>query len=77
MAGQQLQSKKASDTVSSEECTQYSQAWESEDNSSQDVAESSKMVEQGESAVKVVGEQTGDIIQDLGTITAKFTVSKV
>jgi hypothetical protein len=57
-AGRQLRSKKAGDTVSSEECTQYGQAWESED--------STKMLEQGESTGTVVGEQTGDVIQDLG-----------
>jgi hypothetical protein len=66
MAGRQLRSKKTGDTVPSEECTQYSKAWESEDNTNQDVDENSKMLEQGESAGTVLGEPTGDVIQDLG-----------
>jgi hypothetical protein len=55
MAGRQLRSKKASDSV-----------WSEKDNSSQDVFESNKILEQGESAGKVVAEKIGDAIQDLG-----------
>jgi hypothetical protein len=63
MAGRQLRSKKTSESVSSDEFTQYGQAWEVENNSS---PENNKYLEQGDSAGKVVAEKTSDVIQDLG-----------
>jgi hypothetical protein len=64
MAGRQLRSKKTSDSVSSEEFTQYGQACEFEDNSSPEFPESNKNLEQGELAGKVA-EKTSDVL-DLG-----------
>jgi hypothetical protein len=61
MAGRHLRSKKASESVSSDEFTQYGQAWEIENNSN---PESSKLVEQGESAGKIIAENTSDGILD-------------
>jgi hypothetical protein len=66
MAGRQLHSKKASESVSSEEITQYGQACEFEDNSRPEFPESNKTLEQGELAGKVVAEKTSDVILDLG-----------
>jgi hypothetical protein len=66
MAGRQLRSKKTSDSVSSDEFTQYGQACEFEDNSSPEFPESDKNLEQGNLAGKVVAEKTSADVLDLG-----------
>jgi hypothetical protein len=65
MAGRQLHSKKTSDSVSSDEFTQYGQACEFEDSSSPEFPESNKNLEQGELAGQVA-EKTSDVVLDLG-----------